>query len=111
MKKMSKAIVKKAIAWLLVANVITFGGKRVFGPTEYNIDVDLGQPYGWVSARVCSRDAEHNAFAVKVVATWRVRAAWRCGFYRVIARTVAESMDPGLKSFYGPFWMLRLRAA
>ena len=41
-----------------VANVITFGGKRVFGPMDHNIDVDLGQPYGWVSARVRSRDAD-----------------------------------------------------
>ena len=41
-----------------VANVITFGGKRVFGPMAHNIDVDLGQPYGWVSARVRSRDAD-----------------------------------------------------
>ena len=41
-----------------VANVITFGGRRVFGPTDHNIDVDLGQPYGWVSARVRSRDAD-----------------------------------------------------
>ena len=41
-----------------VANVITFGDKRVFGPMDHNIDVDLGQPYGWVSARVRSRDAD-----------------------------------------------------
>ena len=41
-----------------VANVITFGGKRVFGAMAHNIDVDLGQPYGWVSARVRSRDAD-----------------------------------------------------
>ena len=41
-----------------VANVITFGGKRVFGPMDHNIDVDLGQPYGWVSARVRSRDTD-----------------------------------------------------
>ena len=31
--------------------------------------------------------------------------------YRVIPRVVAESRNPGLKSFYGPFRMLRLRAA
>ena len=41
-----------------VANVITFGGKRVFGQAAHNIDVDLGQPYGWVSARVTSRDTD-----------------------------------------------------
>ena len=41
-----------------VANVITFGGKQVFGPMAHNIDVDLGQPYGWVSARLRSRDAD-----------------------------------------------------
>ena len=35
----------------------------------------------------------------------------RCGFYRVIPRAVAESRDSGLGVFYGPFWMLRLRAA
>ena len=38
--------------------MITFGGKRVFGPMAHNIDVDLGQPYGWVSARPRSRDAD-----------------------------------------------------
>ena len=40
-----------------------------------------------------------------------VRAAWRCGFYQVIPRAVAQSRDSGLKSFYGHCWMLRLRAA
>ena len=30
---------------------------------------------------------------------------------RVIPRVVAESRNPELKSFYRPFWMLRLRAA
>ena len=44
-------------------------------------------------------------------AAWRVCAAWRCGCYRVIPRVVAESRNPGLRAFYRPFWMLRLRAA
>ena len=38
--------------------MITFAGKRVFGAMAHNIDVDLGQPYGWVSARVRSRGAD-----------------------------------------------------
>ena len=32
-------------------------------------------------------------------------------FYFVIPRVVAESSNPGLRAFYRPFWMLRLRAA
>ena len=41
-----------------VVNVIAFAGEGVFGPLAHNIDVDLGQPYGWVSARVTSRDSD-----------------------------------------------------
>ena len=32
-------------------------------------------------------------------------------FYFVIPRVVAQSSNPGLRAFYRPFWMLRLRAA
>ena len=41
-----------------VANVIAFGGNNVFGSMDHNIDAGQGQPYGWVSARVTSRDAD-----------------------------------------------------
>ena len=107
-----------------VANVITFAGKRVFGAMAHNIDVDLGQPYGWVSARVRSRDADvrlgsqvgqRSGLPRRVGgpgaddgvhgARQQKRAGNRlCGL-------VAQSRDSGLKAFYGPFWMLRLRAA
>ena len=41
-----------------VANVIAFGGNNVFGSIDHNIDAGQGQPYGWVGARVTSRDAD-----------------------------------------------------
>ena len=47
-----------------VANVITFGegsaSRRggVLGVSDAHIDADLGQPYGWVSARVTSADRD-----------------------------------------------------
>ena len=40
-----------------------------------------------------------------------VEAGLRFGVLTAIPRVVAESRDSGLKPFYGPFWMLRLRAA
>ena len=40
-----------------------------------------------------------------------VLTAWRWVFYFVIPRAVAQSSNPGLRAFYRPFWMLRLRAA
>ena len=72
---------------------------------------------GWTSTRLTPIDAARllgeGGRAPRRSLRWmlRLRAAWRCGFYRVIPRVVAESRNPGLKSFYGPFWMLRLRAA
>ena len=41
-----------------VANVITFGGNRVLGQSDATISADLGQPYGWVRARVKSVDRD-----------------------------------------------------
>ena len=47
-----------------VANVITFGERSalgrggVLGLSDVHIDADLGQPYGWVSARVTSADRD-----------------------------------------------------
>ena len=47
-----------------VANVITFGERSalgrggVLGLSDAHIDADLGQPYGWVSARVTSLDRD-----------------------------------------------------
>ena len=47
-----------------VANVITFGERLasgrggVLGLSDVHIDADLGQPYGWVSARVTSADRD-----------------------------------------------------
>ena len=38
-----------------VANVITFGGKSVLGQSDANVNADLGEPYGWVQARLTSR--------------------------------------------------------
>ena len=40
-------------------NVITFGQSRVFGGVDVDVSApNLGQPYGWVSARVTSRDTD-----------------------------------------------------
>ena len=40
-------------------NVITFGRSRVFGGGDADVSApNLGQPYGWVSARVTSRDTD-----------------------------------------------------
>ena len=39
-----------------VANVVTFGGRSVLGRSDANVNANLGQPYGWVNARVKSRD-------------------------------------------------------
>ena len=40
-------------------NVITFGQSRVFGGGDADVSApNLGQPYGWVSARVTSRDTD-----------------------------------------------------
>ena len=42
-----------------VTNVITFGGNRsALGQSDRDVSADLGQPYGWVSARVKSRDSD-----------------------------------------------------
>ena len=61
-----------------VANVITFGGKSVLGRSDANVDANLGQPYGWLKARVTSRDTdikvcdwdlkEDNARSAKAIA-------------------------------------------
>ena len=42
-----------------VTNVITFGGNRsALGQSDRDVSADLGQDYGWVSARVKSRDSD-----------------------------------------------------
>ena len=41
-----------------VANVITFGGNRVLGQSDATVSAALGQPYGWVRARVKSVDRD-----------------------------------------------------
>ena len=38
-----------------VANVITFGGRSVLGQTDANVNANLGQPFGWVSAELTSQ--------------------------------------------------------
>ena len=35
-----------------VANVITFGGNSVLGQRDANVNADLGQPFGWVEAKL-----------------------------------------------------------
>ena len=35
-----------------VANVITFGGNSVLGQSDANVNADLGQPFGWVEAKL-----------------------------------------------------------
>ena len=46
-------------AWLpKVANVVTFGGNRVLGQSDANVNANPGQPYGWVRASVASRDKD-----------------------------------------------------
>ena len=35
-----------------VANVITFGGNSVLGQRDANVNADLGQPFGWVKAKL-----------------------------------------------------------
>ena len=35
-----------------VANVITFGGNSVLGQSDANVNADLGQPFGWVKAKL-----------------------------------------------------------
>ena len=42
-----------------VTNVITFGGNRsALGQSDRDVSADLGQPYGWLSAKVESRDSD-----------------------------------------------------
>ena len=42
-----------------VTNVITFGGNpSVLGQSDRDVSADLGQPYGWLSAKVESRDSD-----------------------------------------------------
>ena len=38
-----------------VANVITFGGNSVLGQSDTNVNADLGQPFGWVKAKLMSQ--------------------------------------------------------
>ena len=38
-----------------VANVITFGGKSVLGQSDANVNANLGQPFGWLEARLKQR--------------------------------------------------------
>ena len=38
-----------------VANVITFGGNSVLGQSDTNVNADLGQPFGWVKAKLTSQ--------------------------------------------------------
>ena len=38
-----------------VANVITFGGNSVLGQSDANVNADLGQPFGWVKAKLTSQ--------------------------------------------------------
>ena len=41
-----------------VANVVSFGDNRVLGQSDATISADMGQPYGWVRARVKSVDTQ-----------------------------------------------------
>ena len=52
-----------------VANVVSFGGNSVLGQTDANVSRELGQPFGWLSARldaqahrsVCDWDGRQDA--------------------------------------------------